>query len=284
MGANLPHPQSARARSAFTLIELLVVVAIIAVLMAILLPTLGAARNAARTSACLSNLRQLSIGWRLYFNDFKGNVPVGTDADYDKKSRFGWGGAHLYGQDGSGKPLIPPQYKAFLPAKRVMNSYFGESDLLEGKPKFFRCPSDTGVQKIDFATKIVGPVPLGDWPKGTILDDMSIFGQVGTSYEPNSSLYYVEVNGGQKWEPRNERNIQVVDSRFVLLGDVGTMTAGRSKQGEGNSGWDSVITGWWHGFAKGNMAFLDGSARQEELFWNNPRYSYSFDGIPFGKK
>lgn len=280
MGANRPHPQSARARSAFTLIELLVVVAIIAVLMAILLPTLGAARNAARTSACLSNLRQLSIGWRLYFNDFKGNVPVGTDADYYNKSRFGWGGAHLYGQDGSGKPLIPPQYKSFLPAKRVMNSYFGESDLLEGKPKFFRCPSDTGVQKINYSSGKVEPIPLGEWSGSDQPADMTIFGQVGTSYEPNDVLYYVNVNGSVKWQPRNERDVQVVDSRFVLLGDVGTLTAGNRKR----EIWDLVITGWWHGFGKGNMAFLDGSARQEELFWNNPRYSYSFDGIPFGKK
>jgi Prokaryotic N-terminal methylation motif len=269
----------------FTLIELLVIIAIIAVLVAILLPALGAARNAARTSVCLSNLRQIGIVWRLYFNDYKGSVPVGPLPEYETQSRFGWGGSHLYGVDGSGQPVIPEPYKKFLPAERVMNSYFGESDLLEGKPKFFKCPSDTGVQKIDFATKIVGPVPLGDWPKGTILDDMTIFGQVGTSYEPNSTLYSLEVNGGVIWQPRNERDVQVADSRFVLIGDVGTMTAGRSKQGQGDlSGWDVVITGWWHGFAKGNMGFIDGSARQEQLYWNNPRYSYSFDGIPFDKQ
>jgi len=53
---------------AFTLIELLVVIAIIAVLVAILLPALGQARETAKTTACLSNLRQLGMGFILYTN------------------------------------------------------------------------------------------------------------------------------------------------------------------------------------------------------------------------
>lgn len=53
----------------FTLIELLVVVAIIAVLIAILLPALGKARVAARTVACVSNLRQIGMGFQLYLEE-----------------------------------------------------------------------------------------------------------------------------------------------------------------------------------------------------------------------
>lgn len=57
----------------FTLIELLVVVAIIAVLVAILLPSIRKAREAAKTVACLSNLRQLGIYGQMYqqeWNDY----------------------------------------------------------------------------------------------------------------------------------------------------------------------------------------------------------------------
>lgn len=66
------HPMRRRARG-FTLIELLVVIAIIAVLVAILLPALKKARDAAKMTACLANLRQLGVYGEMYradWNDF----------------------------------------------------------------------------------------------------------------------------------------------------------------------------------------------------------------------
>lgn len=61
---------------AFTLIELLVVIAIIALLAAILFPVFARARENARRSACMSNLKQLGIGMAMYMQDYDEIFPT----------------------------------------------------------------------------------------------------------------------------------------------------------------------------------------------------------------
>lgn len=62
-------------RRAFTLIELLVVIAIIAILAAILFPVFAKAREKARQTACLSNMKQIGLGLMMYVQDYDETMP-----------------------------------------------------------------------------------------------------------------------------------------------------------------------------------------------------------------
>ena len=76
-------------RPGFTLIELLVVIAIIAILAAILFPVFARAREKARQTSCLSNLKQIALADQMYAQDhdetlasYRSHMP-GVDADYE---------------------------------------------------------------------------------------------------------------------------------------------------------------------------------------------------------
>jgi len=74
-------------RRGFTLIELLVVIAIIAILAAILFPVFARAREKARMTSCLSNLKQIGLGMMMYVQDYDETWPsmwcFGDCSDYN---------------------------------------------------------------------------------------------------------------------------------------------------------------------------------------------------------
>lgn len=106
----------------FTLVELLVVIGIIAVLIAILLPALNAARAAARTTQCMSNMRQIAIAVNGYASANQNILPYYYCDDATGHNCYWCGGIY---------PLIA-------------SGFFPESTDADGvfHPQILICPSD----------------------------------------------------------------------------------------------------------------------------------------------
>jgi len=110
-----------QASSGFTLIELLVGIAIIAIIAALLLPSLSRAKTSARRTNCISNLRQLNLGMRLYAEDNGDTLPAALNLT---------GGA------------IETNHLAIF-YKRLMKSYLGLQGPSSPQDRVFACPADT---------------------------------------------------------------------------------------------------------------------------------------------
>ncbi len=141
-----------RLARAFTLVELLVVIAIIGVLVALLLPAVQAAREAARRTQCVNNLKQIGVGFHNYHDTFGVLPPAyviqpgggGVHGPPDPETRdagpgWAWGALLL--------PFLEqsPLHAAFdfnLPCWHADNASPARTQL-----SVFLCPSATGTNR-----------------------------------------------------------------------------------------------------------------------------------------
>ena len=112
----------------FTIVELIVVVSIISVLAALLIPAISGAREKARKSKCLANLRQLAVGASLQFIELENKLP-----------HVGSAGGFCGGNLSQAVTLLFP--------------YVGSD------PAAFDCPSNPGTSDFNTFTEIIGTDP-----------------------------------------------------------------------------------------------------------------------------
>ena len=207
------HPSITRRRG-FTLIELLVVIAIIAILAAILFPVFAKAREKARQTSCLSNLKQLNLGFIQYLQDYDGIYPGGAPLNAQSM----WGSIY-------GNWLLPMTNNTSLSTSNPWpNGETGGALYPYVKnTQIYICPSDTGGQArgdsysinsnlswLNMAAITQPAATPSVVCEGLNIDDGYFCGGLGgdqPSYAHNGGANISFVDGHAKWFIENEAQV-----------------------------------------------------------------------------
>jgi len=209
----------------FTLIELLVVIAIIAILAAILFPVFARAREKARSTRCLSNLKQLGNALRMYMDDYDGLYPWGVDIA-DKSL------PEIWDRQPVSNPGLWRSWIAFMPLMHdLVDPYVKNHEV-------WHCASDKGFDVLEDA----GGLPLPAHP--------SSYAALGSSYMYRTELTFLQASqesladpvsvnvmfdGSGTWHGGNDW----AEFRWnVLYGDGHVKTANRAQY---DKGWQTSV-------------------------------------------
>ena len=182
-------------KNGFTLIELLVVVAIIAILAAMLLPALSKARERARQSVCISNLKQISLAIEFYVNDYDGYLPLTFFPYTASPDDYWW--VWLIRLGYFGKPV--PNYPYYWIDDKYRSKYYNNILRCPTHDKFSSAFNDNSTYFMRRVVLISGGQPAEGWvKKDRIIRPHKVvyIGDVEPYPIAGSYLYAVSQNGG----------------------------------------------------------------------------------------